>query len=748
MAHSKRSAIIFWGAAALIAAVSAIALSSNLGLMSQYEASARSQRTLLELHRLVSGLKDVESGARSYALTGRPEFLEPYRMGKLQVQASLQQLHRFAGPEEVLALKLPRLEKLAERRIEIADDLVAIINNGRNEARFRANVDIGQRAMNDVRRESASLVAEQQQIHALRAATAQRWATIANGALPIGVILSIVMLLILFTRLNREIGKRQDVESELRTLNSELEQRVQLRTQEVEESRQLLSAVIDNMPDTVFLKDASDDFKYVMINRAGEKLLGRSRGDLIGNVDHELVPKGIASMCRKEDEAIAAGKIEALHSERMINLGNGVRSIESLKVPVTLDDGMKRYVLGVARDRTEHKSLERQVREMQRLEAVGQLTGGIAHDFNNLLAVTLGSVELLREQLADGSEAAALADEAINASARGADLVRRLLAFARKQHLEPTAIDLTERLPDIVPLLQRTLGETIELRVKTAKRLWHARIDPTQVDDALVNMAINARDAMPSGGTLTIETANVVLDEDYASHHVEVEPGEYVMLAVSDTGTGMSDETISRAFEPFFTTKKEGEGTGLGLSQVFGWVKQSSGHIKIYSELGHGTTFKLYLPRATEELTDTKKHFAQEQSPGGHETILVVEDNPNLRRTVVRQLLDLGYTPIESEDAKSALERVDSGVEFDLMLTDVVMPGGMSGYELATEVERRRPSTKIIFMSGYTELAATGLQTARNGPLLSKPYTKRDLGRAIRSALDDEGRTTEGEVAP
>jgi CheY-like chemotaxis protein len=349
----------------------------------------------------------------------------------------------------------------------------------------------------------------------------------------------------------------------------------------------------------------------------------------------------------------------------------------------------------------------------------------------------MGSAELIREKARNGTEKAVLADEILDAVRRGADLVRRLLAFARKQHLEPLDVNLDDRLPTIVPLLQRTLGENVQVQVKSSNALWHARIDPTQVDDALVNLAVNARDAMPHGGMLTIETGNVVLDEDYSAHHVEVEPGEYVMLAVSDTGAGMAPDVVERAFEPFFTTKAEGKGTGLGLSQVFGWVKQSGGHIKIYSEVGHGTTIKLYLPRALGTAGSVEGPVADQPHQGGHETVLLVEDNPNVRRTVKRQLADLGYATIEAEDGKAALGVVKAGVEFDLLLTDVVMPGGLNGYELAQEVQSLRPGTRILFTSGYTELAAARLDSTGKGPLISKPYSKRDLGRAIRSALEE-----------
>jgi CheY-like chemotaxis protein len=404
-------------------------------------------------------------------------------------------------------------------------------------------------------------------------------------------------------------------------------------------------------------------------------------------------------------------------------------------VPINNGGGTPGRILAIIRDVTDAKLREEQIRQLQRMDAIGRLTGGVAHDFNNLLAIVQGNSELLRDRLETGSEEAEMADDVVGAAGRGAELVRRLLAFARMQHLEPEAIDLNARLRDLLGLLQRSLGETITVRAKTGDGLWPAIVDPTQVDDAIVNLAINARDAMPGGGTLTVETENVTLEEDYAAHHVEVTPGDYVMLAVSDTGTGMSPEVIGRAFEPFFTTKREGEGTGLGLSQVFGWVKQSGGHIKIYSELGHGTTIKLYLPRAHAQSAD-KRPRPEVATPTGDETVLVVEDNPNVRKTVVRQLHDLGYKTIEAESGGSALQMVKDGAEFDLLLTDVIMPGGMTGYELADELRQARPGLKILFTSGYTELATAREQTALKDPLLSKPYRKQDLGRAVRSVLD------------
>ena len=729
------SAILFSGAFLLIIMVSGFAVLSTYQLLEQYSASTRNQLTISELGGLLSDLKDVETGARGYAITHDPHYLEPYKFGTANLARRFDQLRDVADPGEQLTDSLPNLKRAADLRVGHANRVIDLAARNADQRELVGAVGAGKAAMDEIRQQVGSIVAAEQGESQRRRAMLERQAVQASSALALGVALSLLLLGWLFTRLHRENTLRRQVEGDLRVLNSELEQRVQARTAEVEESRKLLDAVVDNMPDTVFLKDAANDFRYVMINRAGERLLGHDRADLLGQIDHKFFPTAEAMRCRSEDESAVASTGQPILSERSWKTEQGERVVEARKFPLTLDGGEKKFVLGIVRDLTDQRALETQVREMQRLESVGRLTGGIAHDFNNLLAVIMGNVELVREKLPQGSDSAILADEALGAVDRGADLVRRLLAFARKQHLEPTNVDLNERLPKILPLMHRTLGEAIRIEVKSSKNLWQARIDPTQVDDALVNMAVNARDAMPEGGILTIETDNVNLDEDYAAHHSEVVPGQYVMLAVSDTGTGMDSEVVARAFEPFFTTKGEGKGTGLGLSQVFGWVKQSGGHIKIYSEVGHGTTIKLYLPRAIHADEVAAEPKPDETDVSGNEIILVVEDNPNVRRTVVRQLTSLGYSTIEAENAEAAIRTIRDGAAFDLLLSDVVMPGGMNGYDLAEHAEKLRPGLKVLFTSGYTELAASGIRAGHEGPLISKPSTKRDLGRAIRSAL-------------
>jgi PAS domain S-box-containing protein len=530
--------------------------------------------------------------------------------------------------------------------------------------------------------------------------------------------------------------RRREAEMQLRTLTRELDERVNERTAQLRESEERASLIIDAALDAMITID--DAGAITGWNPQAEKIFGWTCEDAVGrSVDETVMPERYRQAHRDGlARYLATGEAKVLN--RRIELVALRADGEEFPVELSITPirrGDTRSFSASIRDMTEHKARQEQLRQLQRLDAVGRLTGGVAHDFNNLLAIIHGNAEMLLGRLNDDPESAEMADDVMDASARGAELVRRLLAFARMQHLDPEPIDLNVRLPNILGLLERSLGENVGVRIKPAKRLWTASVDPTQVDDALVNLAINARDAMSEGGTLTIETYNVTLDEDYSGHHAEVKPGDYVMLAVSDTGTGMPPEVIAKAFEPFFTTKEEGKGTGLGLSQVFGWIKQSGGHIKIYSEVGHGTTVKLYLPRATgrgSEIVIEPKI----STPTGDETIFVVEDNPKVRKTVIRQLRDLGYKTFDAESGSRALQLVKEGVDFDLLLTDIIMPGGITGYQLAEQLRVQRPSLRVLFTSGYTDLASNGGQSTQNDPLLSKPYRKQDLGRMVRAILD------------
>jgi PAS domain S-box-containing protein len=732
LAHQK---IVLWLAFLIILAVSTLAFLATQRLIALSASVEQSQNFILETSRFLSQLKDVESGGRGYFVTGDERYLQTQRSGIANIGVTAKRLRQLRENPEV-ERRLDRLFDLAAKRIELSRQLVVDqrpIATGAPQNVFR-----GTDVMDQARREAETIIRSQTQAYRLESARLERQAWMTSIAFAVGVVACLGMIAWLFAIRGREVERRRQLEEQLRALNLDLEDRVQERTAEVKRARDLLDNVVENLPDMVVLKEPDGDgFRYILINAAGEQLLGRERGDILGKTERDLFPPEEAALIVEANQAVIASGRARTFTERRLTAAAGGRTVETRMVPIGAGNGGSAMILAIIRDVSDAKAREEQLRQLQRMDAIGRLTGGVAHDFNNLLAIILGNSELLRGHLAEGGEDADMIDDVIGAAGRGAELVKRLLAFARMQHLEPESVDLNARLASITGLLQRSLGENVQVRIKPARKLWPAVVDATQVDDALVNLAINARDAMPTGGTLAIETENVALDEDYAAQHVEVTPGDYVMLAVSDTGTGMPPDVIARVFEPFFTTKQEGHGTGLGLSQVFGWVKQSGGHIKVYSEVGHGTTIKLYLPRADAASVE-KEAPAEAAPPSGDETILVVEDNPNVRKTVLRQLGDLGYGTIEAEDGAAALRLAREGASFDLLLTDVIMPGGITGYELAHRLRAERPDLKVLFTSGYTELAAPVDEAARSGMLLSKPYRKQDLGRAVRAALDSD----------
>jgi len=383
------------------------------------------------------------------------------------------------------------------------------------------------------------------------------------------------------------------------------------------------------------------------------------------------------------------------------------------------------------------RTVEAQMRQMQKMEAVGQLTGGIAHDFNNMLAVIMSAMNLAQRKLARGeTDIGNFVEAATDATTRAANLTARLLAFSRQQPLSPKVLDANRLVTGMSDLLRRTLGETIRIETVLAGGLWRTFADSSQLENALLNLAVNGRDAMPEGGKLTIETANAYLDDSYAAGHAELQAGQYVMIAVTDTGTGMNPETIEKAFEPFFTTKGVGKGTGLGLSQVFGFVKQSGGHVNIYSELSEGTTVKIYLPRhfGEEQTVEAPKSHQEDRRPT--ETILVVEDDERVRRGTVAALRELGYVVIHSGDAADALAKIDSNPAVTLLFTDVVMPG-TNGRKLAELALARRPDLKVLFTTGFTRNAVVHNGVLDHGvDFLAKPFTIDQLATKIRDILD------------
>ncbi len=479
---------------------------------------------------------------------------------------------------------------------------------------------------------------------------------------------------------------------------------------------------------------------WASVNPAWTRVLGWSPDEIVGKTSEWLEHPDDRENTRSEVGRLAAGQQTIAFENRLRTKSGEYRNLLWSAVP------MQDQLYCVARDVTEQRQREAELqqtqdrlRQAQKMETVGQLTGGVAHDFNNLLQIVTGNLEILLRSLPD--DAARLRRAAENAqrgAQRAATLTQRLLAFSRRQPLAPKKLDANRLVGGMSELLHRTLGETVEIETVLAPRLWQVEADPNQLENALLNLAINGRDAMAAGGKLTIETSNAHLDRAYAEQDAEVAPGQYVAICVSDTGEGIDAETLTRVFEPFFTTKEVGKGTGLGLSMVYGFVKQSGGHVRIYSELGHGTSVRIYLPRLVNEVED-EEEAADQYAPEGsrHETILVLEDDDDVRAYSVEVLRELGYAVVEAHDGPTALRLLEREGRIDLLFSDVVLPGGMTGAQVAAEASRLRPGLRILFTTGYARNAIVHHGRLDAGvELLTKPFTYADLAARVRDLLD------------
>ncbi|MCG8547055.1 MAG: ATP-binding protein [Alphaproteobacteria bacterium] len=427
------------------------------------------------------------------------------------------------------------------------------------------------------------------------------------------------------------------------------------------------------------------------------------------------------------DNLDADYEVSRFASSELHNLNDSVdRLDQALRLKVQREDELR-------------KTLEK-LQHAQKMETVGNLTGGIAHDFNNLLGILIGNLDLMKELVPGDEELTELVDEALEAGLRGRELNRRLLAFARRQSLNPEVIDVNESLTGMTKLLRRTLGEAIEIVLRCNASVWPVLVDPSQLETAILNLGINARDAMPNGGTLTLETRRVHIDDSVAQQDVEMEPGDYVLLAVTDSGTGMTPDVLKRVFDPFFTTKEVGQGTGLGLSMVHGFIKQSGGYVTIYSEPGHGTSVRLYLPRDMSEPVEADDIEVDQTEPRGDgQTVLVVEDNEGMRRVARKQLTELGYQVVEADNAAAAIELLDAGARVDLVFSDVVMPGELDGIGLATLLADTYPELPVLLTSGFTARPSNDERWKSfsdiDTELLMKPYRRQELACAVNRQL-------------
>jgi len=506
---------------------------------------------------------------------------------------------------------------------------------------------------------------------------------------------------------------------------------------QLRETRDFFELTLNAVPTPI--NYVNRDMVMTYVNRAMEEWLGQPRSALVGRYARDVLDQESTDKIRPYLEMVLRG--ESAHL-RQTGLRSGVmREWENHLVPQIDAHGAVMGFFSIVYDLTEQKRLEARLLQAQKMEAIGQLTGGIAHDFNNLLGVVIGNLQLLERSVAETPTLARKVHTAMRAAVRGADLTRRLLAFARREILDPTVLDLNRQLAGLSELMQRTLGDSIEVRMVRAANLWHTLADAGQFENAILNLAINARDAMPQGGRLTVRTENTSLDTVFCGDHPQIEPGEFISVTVSDTGVGIDPDVLKRVFDPFFTTKESGKGSGLGLAMVHGFAEQAGGIATIASERGIGTTVRILLPRCHGERLEYVDTIVTKVAPGGNETILVVEDDADLRETVVTALDQLGYRALAAPNAAAALRILSGHETVNLLFTDVMMPGGMLGPALAKRAREMRPGIGILLTTGYAENAVlAGTAGLTSVDIITKPYRNEDLAMRIRNVLDREAR--------
>ncbi|MGE5146221.1 MAG: CHASE3 domain-containing protein [Candidatus Eiseniibacteriota bacterium] len=673
---------------------------------------------------LLALVQDAETGQRGYLLTHQDSYLAPYREAVNAIPGAVAKLSTLVADNAGQVARIATLDGLIKRKLDELETTIGLSRTDGFEAALAVVLtNSGKAVMDQIRATTDEILAERHAALTQRIADAD---AVENQTLIVAVLAGLIGLAALITA---AVGLARSYR--------------RVRATEIALSAQtmVLQATLDNCRDGVAVFDK--DQALAASNGRFFQLFGIPPS---ARRERKLFAELVTGDGKRLDAIAAAPPGAAApygeSSGTLFHVVHDNREIEIYRN--TMPDGG--LILACA-DITRRVRAEEMVRQTQKTEAIGQLTGGVAHDFNNLLQVIRTNLDLLAGDVKGNTRAEERLRNALVGTERGARLTQQLLAYARRQPLAPVVVNLGRLVNEMTDLLRRTLGETIEIETVVAGGLWNTLVDPGQVENAILNLAINARDAMPGGGKLTIELANSSLDETYAAEHSEVAPGQYVMLAVTDTGAGMTPEVIARAFEPFYTTKGEGKGTGLGLSMVFGFVKQSEGHAKIYSEPGHGTTVKLYLPRSRRP-EDIVATVPLGPAAGGDECILVVEDEPAVRRAAVDMLKELGYRVLEAENGEKAMAVLTSGAGVDLLFTDVVMPGPMTSRDLARQAQARFPGMAVLFTSGYTENAIIHHgRLDEDVHLISKPYGKDELAHKIRATLAEAKRAAAAPAA-
>ena len=678
----------------------------------------RASQAAFALQDIEDGVVRVSQDQLAYRMSGDVDWLQGYRREAAKLPGELARLHDLVAGSDSQSSQLADLTRLIDQdHVELEATLTPIqphFDSGRLPAELAANI---------ARTNAIFAAADEMQSSEARLlhndlATIQVHDTVLLAVVGFGAFGSLALFVGILNMLRRDVRRT--------------EQLAMASTGALEEIEQRFRRIYEQSPLGILLL-RQDDQCIVQANPAFCRMLGYTADQAVG--------RAITDITHIDDRDLM---LQASRQAREPEQGIEIRFVTGAAIlawahisltPLTTPDSKPALLLALVEDITREKRVEAELRQAQKMEAIGQLTGGIAHDFNNLLGVIIGNVEYLIDVLRDSPEHAGLAKDILESALSGADLTRRLLAFARRQALQPRSIDLSAYLPNQVMIIRRLLGETIQLEVSLAENLWVTRADPSQVGDALLNLAINARDAMPHGGDIRIRTANAHLELD--EQDAEVAPGDYVMLSVTDSGTGMPPEVLARAVEPFFTTKGPGTGSGLGLSMIFGFAKQSGGHLDIESEPGHGTTVRLYLPRAVETEGEDAKEPSEAPMPIGRESVLLVDDNAEMRTVARRHLTSLGYRVREADSGPAAVAILQDGNQFDLLFTDIVMPAGMTGYQLAAVAQRMQPGLRVLFTTGYVRPEAMTEQIdPQPGPMLRKPYRKLDLATAVREVLE------------
>jgi signal transduction histidine kinase/ActR/RegA family two-component response regulator len=649
-------------------------------------------------------VQDAERGQRGYLITERDTYLAPYTSAIAALPGLMADLQRATRDNPAQQAWILRLQAdLTTKLNELAATIDAERQHGFDAARARVDTDIGRRAMVSVLEDLRAIGEASSSRLAARQAMERTAETMVATTVVVGSLVSCLALIAGAVLLAHAYGRAAA-------------------------SEETLQATLDSVREGVAAFDGWGRLRAW--NAPFARLLGLPADRLRAGRPVPTDP-GTAS-----DAASLIARIGELDATALRTRRPALVTHETARGAVLelfhsrVADGTVTTVLDV----TEQRQAEQALRQAQKLESLGQMTGGVAHDFNNLLTIIIGSLAFLRRALARDARALERLDMIQIAADRGAKLTKQLLAFARRQPLEPQVVELGQITRELLPLLRRAVGDGIEVEFVAAAGLWNTTIDAAQFQSAVLNLAINSRDAMPDGGKLTIEVANAALDDLYAARHAEVAAGQYVLFALTDNGAGMDAATLARALDPFFTTKPVGQGSGLGLPQVYGFVKQSGGHLKLYSEVGEGTTVKLYLPRSREAAQAPAR--ASGLAVTGTETVLLVDDDEIVRATVASMLEDLGYGVITAAGGAQALQILERGVAVDLLFTDVVMPG-LGGRRLAEQARALAPTLRVLFTSGYTENSI--VHNGRLDPgveLLSKPYDRDRLAAKLRRVLD------------